>query len=104
MNDEDEEISSESSVLTDDEESIERYKVMIQAMQELSEAEKKKRHLVGIRALKGEGQVLEDVYVIVVVLKRSKKSFLSRASMMDYLFCDISFSIKSQVRMQRSED
>ncbi|CAK9053743.1 Anoctamin-8 (Transmembrane protein 16H) [Durusdinium trenchii] len=49
---EDDEITSESSVLTDEEEALERYKVIIQAMQELSEAEKKRRANAEKRRLK----------------------------------------------------
>ncbi|CAJ1437335.1 unnamed protein product [Effrenium voratum] len=52
FHDEDEDIPSESSVLTDEEEAMERYKVIIQAMQELSEAEKKRRTNAEKRRLK----------------------------------------------------
>eukprot|EP00434_Breviolum_minutum_P005080 symbB.v1.2.004479.t1/scaffold254.1/size251309/2 len=50
--DEDDDIPSESSVLTDEEEALERYKVIIHAMQELSEAEKKRRANAEKRRLK----------------------------------------------------
>ncbi|CAE7707990.1 unnamed protein product [Symbiodinium necroappetens] len=48
----DEEVPTESSVLTEEEEAVERYKVIIEAMQELSEAEKKRRANAEKRRLK----------------------------------------------------
>ncbi|CAE7180815.1 unnamed protein product [Symbiodinium pilosum] len=48
----DEKVPTESSVLTEEEEAVERYKVIIEAMQELSEAEKKRRANAEKRRLK----------------------------------------------------
>lgn len=67
----DEEIQSESSVLTDEEEALERYKVVIHAMQEFSAAEQKRRANAEKRRLKA----IRDGKEVLTKLEASSADF-----------------------------